>query len=156
MESSISSFHPYHGWRSPQDKELKELRDSSSSDMVGKHFILELYECDRFKLNDEAFVRTVLTSASKISGARILNLITHKFCPQGVTGLVLLAESHMSIHTWPESKYAAVDVFTCGNHTMPEKACELLAKEFSSSSHYLRNIHRAIPSKLSNASRMPE
>ena len=55
---------------------------------------------------------------------RSMHKIHHRFEPQGVTGLALLAESHISIHTWPESGYAAVDVFTCGDHTMPENACQ--------------------------------
>ena len=75
----------------------------SSNQMVGKHCILELYECDQFKLNDEAFIRTTITTAAKRAGAKLLNLITHRFKPQGVTGLALLAESHISVHTWPES-----------------------------------------------------
>ena len=119
MEQSLSELHPNPGWVgiTPQ-----------STDMVGKHCILELYECDPSRLNDEAFLRTSITTAAKSAGATLLNLITHHFEPQGVTGLALLAESHISIHTWPESGYAAVDVFTCGDHTMPEQACAFLSE----------------------------
>ena len=81
-------------------------------DMVGKHCILELYDCDSSKLDDEVFLRSAITQAAERAGATLLNLITHQFQPQGVTGLALLAESHISIHTWPEAGYAAVDVFT--------------------------------------------
>jgi S-adenosylmethionine decarboxylase len=112
MNNSLSSLHPNPGWAG-----------ASSSQPVGKHCILELYDCDPGKLNDEAFIRTSIATAAKEAGATVLHLISHHFQPQGVTGLVLLAESHLSIHTWPESGYAAVDVFTCGDHTMPDRAC---------------------------------
>ena len=113
MEQTLSDLHPNPGWG---DTALQ------ATDMVGKHCILELYDCDPARLDDEAFLRTTITTAAKRAGATLLNLITHSFEPQGVTGLALLAESHISIHTWPESGYAAVDVFTCGDHTMPEHA----------------------------------
>ena len=103
MEQTLSELHPNPGWGAPE---------IHATDMVGKHCILELYDCDPSRLDDEAFIRTTITSAAKGAGATLLNLITHQFQPQGVTGLALLAESHISIHTWPESGYAAVDVFT--------------------------------------------
>ena len=105
MEQTLSELHPNPGWGAPE---------IHATDMVGKHCILELYDCDPSRLDDEAFIRTTITSAAKGAGATLLNLITHQFQPQGVTGLALLAESHISIHTWPESGYAAIDVFTCG------------------------------------------
>jgi len=122
--------------------------------MVGKHCILELYDCDQAKLNDEAFIRTTITTAAKRAGATLLNLITHRFEPQGVTGLALLAESHISIHTWPENGYAAVDVFTCGDQTMPEQACELLRQELGAKSHALKSFQRETPAALASASRI--
>ena len=100
MKQTLSELHPNPGWGAPE---------IHATDMVGKHCILELYDCDPSRLDDEAFIRTTITSAAKGAGATLLNLITHQFQPQGVTGLALLAESHISIHTWPESGYAAVD-----------------------------------------------
>ena len=114
-------------------------------DMVGKHCILELYDCDSSKLDDEVFLRSAITQAAERAGATLLNLITHQFQPQGVTGLALLAESHISIHTWPEAGYAAVDVFTCGDHTMPEKACAVLSEELGSGHQSLRSFRRRTP-----------
>ena len=87
-----------------------------------KHLLLELYRCDSEKLNDESFLRCTLNRAAKLAKATVLNLISNKFEPQGVTAIALLAESHMSIHTWPESNYSAVDIFTCGQKMMPELA----------------------------------
>ena len=109
---------------------------------VGKHCILELYGCHTDKLNDEAFIRTTIATAARDAGATVIQLISHRFQPQGVTGLVLLAESHLSIHTWPESGYAAVDVFTCGDHTMPDRACLSLVKALEAGNYKLRSFRR--------------
>ena len=124
MEQTLSELHPNPGWGAPE---------IHATDMVGKHCILELYDCDPSRLDDEAFIRTTITSAAKGAGATLLNLITHQFQPQGVTGLALLAESHISIHTWPESGYAAVDVFTCGDHTDPHRGVEYMKQMLQAS-----------------------
>ena len=146
MEQSLSDLHPNPGWG---DIEIQP------TEMVGKHCILELYDCEPIRLNDEAFLRTTLTTAAKEAGATLLNLITHRFEPQGVTGLALLAESHISIHTWPETGYAAVDVFTCGDHTMPEQACAVLCSEFRAKRHALRSFLRETPATVASATRSP-
>jgi S-adenosylmethionine decarboxylase len=96
-----------------------------------------------------------MTSAGNRAGATLLNLITHRFEPQGVTGLALLAESHISIHTWPESGYAAVDVFTCGDHTMPERACQVLSEELSAARHKLKSFRRETPASVAGDPREP-
>ena len=155
MKQIRSCLHPNPGWQKLNFEHLNELQDASADDLVGKHCILELYECDYAKLNDEAFVRTSVTSAAKIAGAKLLNLITHRFYPQGVTGLALLAESHISIHTWPESRYAAIDVFTCGKQTLPERACELLIKEFCAKRYSLKSFSRETPPRLEELTRDP-
>jgi S-adenosylmethionine decarboxylase len=72
-----------------------------------------------------------------------------------VTGLALLAESHISIHTWPESGYAAVDVFTCGDHTMPERACIVLSEELDAGSYKLKSFRRETPTGVAEAEREP-
>jgi S-adenosylmethionine decarboxylase len=152
MNQSLSCLHPNPGWSVTCDKPQPP---SPSSDAVGKHCILELYDCNPSKLDDEAFLRDTITTAAKRAGATLLNLITHRFQPQGVTGLALLAESHISIHTWPESGYAAVDVFTCGDHTMPEKACLTLAEELGSSHHKLTSFRRETPASVEGTEREP-
>ncbi len=164
MEQIFSCLHPHPGWVDSEVKEsntqLTSTADAgyvagSNADMVGRHCILELYDCDQVKLNDEAFLRNTVTNAAKLAGATLLNLITHRFEPQGVTGLALLAESHISIHTWPENGYAAVDVFTCGDHTMPEKACEFLRYELEAENHLLKSFQRETPSALRATLRNP-
>ena len=128
MTQTLPCLHPNPGWtEAPAAIHPAAPLPHQVSDTVGKHCILELYGCDGTKLDDELFLRATITAAAKRAGATLLNLITHRFEPQGVTGLALLAESHISIHTWPESGYAAVDVFTCGDHTMPERPVPCLS-----------------------------
>ncbi len=155
MEQSLTYLHPNPGWETPQGLSDSSIFASTTTDMIGKHCILELYNCDPLKLNDEAYIRTVITTASKIAGATLLNLITHRFEPHGVTGLALLAESHISIHTWPEVGYAAVDVFTCGDHTMPESACNSLCGELNAKSYSLKSFKRETPIGIENTFRSP-
>ena len=110
-----------------------------------KHLLLELYRCDYEKLNDESFLRCTLNRASKLAKATVLNLISNKFEPQGVTAIALLAESHISIHTWPESNYSAVDIFTCGQNMLPELASQYLIEALKAEEHSLRVIERNPP-----------
>ncbi len=109
---------------------------------VGKHIIAEFYGCQR--LNDLAFIKQILLKSAEEANATIINHQFHQFTPQGITGLILLAESHISIHTWPEIEYAAIDVFTCGNRVVPEKAIEYLQKELSPSKVKIKKIDRGI------------
>ena len=91
---------------------LSSSHDDHKLSHQSKHLLLELYRCDREKLNDESFLRCILNRAAKLANATVLNLISNKFEPQGVTAIALLAESHISIHTWPESNYSAAVSYT--------------------------------------------
>ena len=126
-----------------------QILDSFSNDekliYQSQHFLLELYGCDYEKLNDESFLRCTLSKAAKLAKATVLNLISNKFEPQGVTSIALLAESHISIHTWPESNYSAVDIFTCGQNMMPELASKYLIEALKAEEHFLRVIKRNPP-----------
>ena len=113
-----------------------------------KHLLLELYRCDSEKLNDESFLRCILNRAAKLANATVLNLISNKFEPQGVTAIALLAESHISIHTWPESNYSAVDIFTCGQNMQPELASQYLIETLNAEEHFLRVLKRNPPSAV--------
>ena len=113
-----------------------------------KHLLLELYRCDYEKLNDESFLRCTLNRAAKLAKATVLNLISNKFEPQGVTAIALLAESHISIHTWPESNYSAVDIFTCGPNMLPEVASQYLIEALKAREHFLRVIERNPPAEV--------
>jgi len=155
MNQSLSCLHPNPGWDRAATQPSSPTSPSHPSEAVGKHCILELYDCDCRRLDDEAFLRDAITTAARRAGATLLDLITHRFDPQGVTGLALLAESHISIHTWPESGYAAVDVFTCGDHTMPERACQVLVEHLEAASHKLTSFRRETPAGLAGSPREP-
>jgi S-adenosylmethionine decarboxylase proenzyme len=109
---------------------------------LGRHLLVELYDCNREVLNDPGFLRDAMVTAAIDCGAVVLGESFHHFAPQGVSGVVVIAESHLSIHTWPEYGYAAVDIFTCGNTVKPEKAAEVMVSELGSGNHSLREIQR--------------
>ena len=127
---------------------LNSFSDEQKLSHQSKHFLLELYRCDCEKLNDESFLRCILNRASKLANATVLNLISNKFEPQGITAIALLAESHISIHTWPESNYSAVDIFTCGQNMMPERASQYLIEVLKAEEHSLRVIERNPPAEV--------
>ena len=127
---------------------LSSLSDEQKLSHQSKHLLLELYRCDYDKLNDESFLRCTLNRAAKLAQATVLNLISNKFEPQGVTAIALLAESHISIHTWPESNYSAVDIFTCGRNMLPELASQYLIEALNAEEHFLRVIDREPPAAV--------
>ena len=111
---------------------------------AGLHLLLELNGCPREVLDDESAVLAALRAAADAAGATWLGEVSHSFEPVGVTAVGLLAQSHISIHTWPELGFAAIDVFTCGDPAMPEVACKSLVRALRSSSHAIVRIPRAI------------
>ncbi len=111
---------------------------------LGKHLLLELKDCDKEVLNDLSLLRSTLVMAANESGATVLGESFHPFTPQGVSGVVVIAESHLSIHTWPEYGYAAVDIFTCGSSVHPEKAAEVLIERLGAKNHSVVEIQRGL------------
>ena len=109
---------------------------------IGKHCVLELHDCPFHLLNDQAYVREAVTEASKQGMSTLLDIISTQFEPQGVTALGLLAESHISVHTWPEHGYGAVDIFTCGEHADPRRACHFMIERFQAGDYSLRILPR--------------
>ena len=97
-------------------------------DSLGTHLLLDLKECNAELLDDVDYIRQVVLSAAKEAGATVVGETFHKFRPIGVTGIVAIAESHISIHTWPEHSYAAADIFTCGTSLTPLRAADLIVK----------------------------
>ncbi len=93
---------------------------------LGRHLLLELKDCNPKVLNDLDFLKNCLQSAAEKAGATVIADSFHQFTPQGVSGVVIIAESHLFIHTWPEHNYAAADIFTCGNTVDPKKAADFI------------------------------
>ena len=99
---------------------------------LGKHLLIDLYGCPADLLNDVAALETVMVEAAHRAGATVLNTTFHRFSPCGVSGVVVIQESHLTIHTWPEQGFAAIDLFTCGEQTRPRRALTYLKRTLQS------------------------
>lgn len=104
----------------------------------------ELWECNKERIDNPKKIEQAMLNAAKESGAEIIGSMFHEFEPQGVSGVVVISESHLTIHTWPEQAYAAVDIFTCGEHTDPWKALEYLARVFEAEETHSMEISRGM------------
>jgi len=113
-------------------------------DALGKHLLVELNNCDHKILNDIKFIKEVMLSAADASGATVLGESFHQFSPQGVSGVLIIAESHLTIHTWPEHGYAGADIFTCGTRVQPEKAAEIIIARMKPKTHSIIQISRGM------------
>jgi S-adenosylmethionine decarboxylase len=109
---------------------------------VGTHCLLELFGCPAELLDDAEFIGESLREAATLAKSTLLQEISHRFLPHGLTALALLAESHIAIHTWPEHRFAAIDIFTCGPEVDPEKACGFLTEKFRAETHSLISVPR--------------
>ena len=97
---------------------------------LGVHILAEFYECDVKAINDVKIVEEALLQAAKVAKATVIGSSFHIFKPHGVSGVVVISESHLAIHSWPQYAYAAVDIFTCGEDVNPMDAFEYLKKRF--------------------------
>ena len=111
---------------------------------LGLHLLLELKECNPDLLNDLDHIRQSLLLAARKVGAHVVGESFHRFSPQGVTGILAIAESHISIHTWPEYRYAAADIFACGASFQPSKAAEVLIEQLEAKDPDITEIRRGI------------
>jgi S-adenosylmethionine decarboxylase len=111
---------------------------------LGRHLLLELKICNEEVLDDVSFLKECLNEAATKCGATVVGESFYHFSPHGVSGVVNIAESHIAIHTWPEHRYAAVDVFTCGSTVDPEKAAKLIIERLEAQSHSLIELRRGI------------
>ncbi|MBI2865889.1 MAG: adenosylmethionine decarboxylase [Chloroflexi bacterium] len=111
---------------------------------LGKHLLLELKDCDPSTLDSLELLRDALLTAAKEVGATIIGDSFHRFEPHGISGVVIIAESHLCIHTWPEYRYAAVDIFTCGDEFDPENAASLLIQRLGARDPWLMEVKRGV------------
>lgn len=114
---------------------------------LGHHFICEATDCNVELLNNESFLIETLTEACKLGGAGVVSVQSKKFDPQGVTVLVLLSESHCSIHSWPELSYAALDVFTCGSTVQGNVILKYITEKLEGN-YYIQEFSRGIPKTI--------
>ncbi|APC48058.1 adenosylmethionine decarboxylase [Virgibacillus halodenitrificans] len=101
-------------------------------DTMGRHVIAELWGCNIEKLNDMGLIERIFVNAALKAGAEIREVAFHKFAPHGVSGVVIISESHLTIHSFPEHGYASIDVYTCGDIIDPNVAAEYIAEALES------------------------
>lgn len=111
---------------------------------LGRHILAEYYGCDINILNDLELLEQSMRQAVLRSGATIIDSTFHQFNPHGVSGVIVIAESHMAIHTWPEYGYAAVDFFTCGDRVDPWKAFDFMNEILKAARNTTRELKRGI------------
>ena len=121
-----------------------EGRGSIGLHSLGRHLLLELYDCSSEVLNSLESVKSALVEAAKRAEATIIDVVFHEFNPFGVSGVVVIAESHLSIHTWPEYRYAAVDIFSCGSTLKPTEAASYLVEQFGASHASCVEVKRGV------------
>jgi len=111
---------------------------------LGKHIIAEFYDCDSAVIDDISLIESIMTDSAKISGATIIKPFFHRFSPQGVSGIIVISESHFAIHTWPEHGYAAVDIFSCSDFNYKE-SLRHIRDRFRSGRYLINCISRGLP-----------
>lgn len=116
------------------DKKIKlsEYKKPDDCFALGRQLTIEYYECGKDLLLDKNMVEKAMLNAAEKSGATIINSMFHKFEPQGISGVVVIAESHFTVYAWPEHDYAAVDIFTCGDKIDLETAIDCMKNSFES------------------------
>lgn len=115
--------------------------------ILGQHLIVELYDCNAATLASVAKVETIMVSAAKAAKATIVDTVFHHFKPHGVSGVVVIAESHLAVHTWPEHKYVSIDLFTCGSELNPWDAYRVVRKMFRAGHSSVMKIERGMVPK---------
>lgn len=111
---------------------------------LGQHLLIELYGCDPSILDNLEHVRQTLLRAAELVSASVIQVVAHKFQPCGVTVVVAIAESHLSVHTWPEYGYAALDVFTCSPEPITSDVQEFLIQGFRASDATSVEVKRGV------------
>ena len=113
---------------------------------LGRHVLAEFFECDSNTLNSLSMIEKLMVDAALECGATVVQKCFHMFNPYGVSGVVIIAESHLAIHTWPELGYAAVDLFTCGDKCDPKISYEFLKAKFNSKDAKYSQLNRGLMS----------
>ncbi|NJP37026.1 adenosylmethionine decarboxylase [Alkalicoccus luteus] len=113
-------------------------------DTMGRHVIAELWKCNIEKLNDMAFIERTFVDAALEAGAEVREVAFHKFAPQGVSGVVIISESHLTIHSFPEHGYASIDVYTCGDRIDPNVAADFIANALGAGRSEVVEVPRGI------------
>lgn len=111
---------------------------------LGRQMLVEFYDCDSARLNDKEMLRNTMRQAAVKAGATVVADVFHEFNPHGISGVVVIAESHLAIHTWPEFGFAAVDLFTCGDDITPDKAMKYLQEKLRAARFSVIELKRGV------------
>ena len=109
---------------------------------LGVHELYDFFDCEPAVLNDSAFIREAMLNAARECGAHVVTDVFHEFNPHGVSGVVVIAESHLAVHTWPEHGCAAIDVFSCSDKVDLRKLREMLGLAFGARESTVRRMER--------------
>ncbi len=132
------------GSRRSREAGSRAEKEANRLHALGTHLLLELRDCNPKTLSKLEFVKETLKNAALEAKATIVEVAFHEFSPFGISGMVVIAESHLAIHTWPEYGYAAVDVFTCGDLIDPRVAAKYLIEKFQSKNPSIIEMKRGI------------
>ncbi|MBM3470548.1 MAG: adenosylmethionine decarboxylase [Armatimonadetes bacterium] len=113
-------------------------------DPIGHHYIVEASGCNPEIIGKVETVEQILVRAAEVAQVTVWSISFHRFNPNGVSGVVVISESHLSVHTWPEYGYVALDIFTCGNDAKPEAAVEHALKEFKARTMHITEVTRGL------------
>jgi len=156
LTAKPSSFRPRGGnfsvvkrWRKTRRRRCavdgpERKRRVSRLNALGRHLLLELFDCDLDAINNLEAVKQTLVEAARRAQATIVDVVFHEFNPFGISGVVVIAESHLSIHTWPEYRYAAVDIFSCGDTLQPDVAASYLVEQFGAERTSMVEMQRGL------------
>jgi S-adenosylmethionine decarboxylase len=111
---------------------------------IGRHYIVEASGCNPGIIGSVEKVQQILVRAAEIAGAQVWAISFSRFPPNGVSGVVVISESHISTHTWPENGYTALDIYTCGKEVDPEKAVFFAVDAFGAATSHVTEITRGI------------
>lgn len=130
--------------------------ESFARPALGAQWLLDLFDCDPTGLDDLPALEALVTETAKQARLTLLQVATHRYEPQGITVIGLVAESHISIHTWPEHRFVSVDLFTCGSDAGYHKVCDALTSHFKAGHHSLMVLKRGdLRQRRINPSWMP-
>ena len=109
--------------------------------VVGRHAVADIYDC-KCNIDDLELIKTILLLSAKEANLHVVDVVFHKFEPVGISGVVVLSESHITIHTWPEHNFVATDAFTCGSKMNPKEVLNIIAKKLNSNNYEIKDFNR--------------
>ncbi|ABR48800.1 S-adenosylmethionine decarboxylase related [Alkaliphilus metalliredigens QYMF] len=117
-------------------------------EQLGRHILAEFYNCDSDILNDHKLIEKYMTEAAEVANATVVTSNFHMFNPWGVSGVVVIQESHLTIHTWPEYGYASIDLFTCGDEVNPWLSFEYLKEKLKAEKTETEEVSRGLVDRI--------